>query len=398
MSVKNNYKHTLAASYFGYVIQSIINNFAPLLFVTFQNTFGFTYKQISSLIFINFALQLVIDFISAKAVDKIGYRKCTVAAHIFASVGLFLLGVLPFYINPFVGVIISVVIYAAGSGLIEVIISPLVEACPTENKSGAMSLLHSFYCWGQMAVVLLSTVFFSTFGTENWKYLSFVWALVPLFNGVYMCFVPFPKMLSENKGMGIKALFKNKLFYACAIIMFCAGASEIAMSQWASTFAEKGLGVSKTVGDILGPCLFAVMMGIARVLYATITKKISLNKFMLFSSVLCIFCYLGASLFSNPMLAIAACSLCGFSVGVMWPGTFSLGTKEIPLGGTAMFALLALFGDLGCATGPALIGVVTSHFSGDISKGLIFGSVFPLILTVFIFFLDKNECKGKEKT
>lgn len=398
MSVKNNYKHTLAASYFGYVIQSIINNFAPLLFVTFQNTFGFTYKQISSLIFINFALQLVIDFISAKAVDKIGYRKCTVAAHIFASVGLFLLGVLPFHINPFAGVIISVVIYAAGSGLIEVIISPLVEACPTENKSGSMSLLHSFYCWGQMAVVLLSTVFFSTFGTENWKYLSFVWALVPIFNGVYMCFVPFPKMLSENKGMGIKALFKNKLFYACAIIMFCAGASELAMSQWASTFAEKGLGVSKTVGDILGPCLFAVMMGIARVLYATVTKKISLNRFMLFSSVLCIFCYLGASLFSNPMLAIAACSLCGFSVGVMWPGTFSLGTKEIPLGGTAMFALLALFGDLGCATGPALIGVVTSHFSGDISKGLIFGSVFPLVLTALIFFLDKNERKGKEKT
>lgn len=384
MNIKSNYKHTLAASYFGYVVQSIINNFAPLLFVTFQSGFGFSYTQISSLIFINFGLQLVVDLIATKAVDKIGYRKCTVAAHAFASAGLFLLGVLPFCMKPFLGVVLSIIIYAIGSGLIEVIISPLVEACPTENKSGSMSLLHSFYCWGQMAVVLLSTAYFSAFGTDKWQYLSMLWAMVPLFNGVYMCFVPFPKMLSENKGLGIRALFKNKTFYICAVIMFCAGSSELAMSQWASAFAENGLGVSKTMGDILGPCLFAVMMGTARVLYATVTKKISLHKFMLMSSLLCVICYLGASLSKNAVLALIFCSVCGFSVGVMWPGTFSLGAEKIPSGGTAMFALLALFGDLGCATGPAAVGVITSFFDGVISKGLIFAAAFPLILIIML--------------
>lgn len=384
MSIKTNYSHTLIASYFGYVVQSIINNFAPLLFVTFQGSFGFSYRQISSLIFINFGLQLVVDLVATKAVDKIGYRRCTVAAHFFASSGLFLLGVLPFCMTPFSGVIISIIIYAIGSGLIEVIISPLVEACPTENKSGSMSFLHSFYCWGQMAVVLLSTAYFSLLGTERWQYLSMLWAIVPLFNGVYMCFVPFPEMLSENKGIGVRALFRNKTFYLCAVIMFCAGASELAMSQWASAFAEKGLGVSKTMGDILGPCLFAVMMGTARVLYATVTKKISLHRFMLLSSVLCVICYLGASLSGNSVIALLFCSLCGFSVGVMWPGTFSLGAEKIPTGGTAMFALLALFGDLGCATGPAAVGVITSFFDGNISKGLIFAAVFPVILIVML--------------
>lgn len=384
MSIKTNYRHTLTSSYFGYVVQSIINNFAPLLFVTFQESFGFSYRQISSLIFINFGLQLVVDLIATKAVDKIGYRKCTVAAHIFASLGLFLLGVLPFYINPFSGVAVSIIIYAVGSGLIEVIISPLVEACPTENKSGSMSFLHSFYCWGQMAVVLLSTAYFSFLGTEKWQYLSMLWALVPLFNGVYMCFVPFPKMLSENKGMGVRKLFKNKTFFLCAVIMFCAGASELAMSQWASAFAENGLGVSKTMGDILGPCLFAVMMGTARVLYATVTKKISLEKFMLVSALLCVVCYLGASLSKNAVLSLVFCSVCGFSVGVMWPGTFSLGAEKIAFGGTAMFALLALFGDLGCATGPAAVGIITSFFGGDISKGLLFAAAFPFLLIIML--------------
>lgn len=393
MSIKTNYRHTLVASYFGYVVQSIINNFAPLLFVTFQNSFGFTYSEVSSLIFINFAVQLAVDLISTKAVDKIGYRKCTVAAHIFASSGLFLLGVLPFAMQPFFGVVISIIIYAVGSGLIEVIISPLVESCPTENKSGNMSLLHSFYCWGQMAVVLLSTLFFVLFGTEKWRYLSFLWAAIPLFNGIYMCLVPFPQMLSENKGMGVRKLFKTKLFYICAVIMFCSGASELAMSQWASAFAEKGLEVSKTVGDLLGPCLFAVMMGTARILYARLSEKIPLRKVMMFSALLCIACYLTASLSENPIVALLGCSLCGFSVGVMWPGTFSLGAERISDGGTAMFALLALFGDLGCATGPAAVGVLASQFGDNLSKGLVFGSFFPLLLCTMLM---SKSFKNKE--
>lgn len=385
MSIRNSFKHTLFASYIGYFVQAIINNFVPLLFLTMQNDFGFSYRKISLLIMINFTVQLFIDLLSAGFIDRIGYRKSIVAAHFFAAAGLCCLGVLPFCLpDPYVGVVISIVIYATGSGLIEVIISPLVEACPTENKSGSMSLLHSFYCWGQMSVVLLSTVFFRLFGVGNWRTLSFLWAAVPLLNGLYLTCVPMPKLLGDFKGAGIRTLLGRRIFFVCGVIMFCAGASEIAMSQWASAFAESGLGVSKTVGDLLGPCMFAALMGTSRVLYAKLSTKISLKRVMVMLAVLCIASYLLASLSKNPVLSLVGCGLCGLSVGVMWPGTFSLSTKEISDGGTAMFALLALFGDLGCATGPAAVGFVTSFFGNNLSRGLLFAVAFPLLLLLML--------------
>lgn len=380
MSIKNNYKHTFFASYAGYFVQAIINNFLPLLFLTLQNTFSLSYDKISLLIVINFGIQLCVDFLSAYFIDKIGYRISVVAAHIFATIGLAGLSIFPFIMNPYAGIILSIVIYALGSGLIEVIISPLVDACPSDSKSGAMSLLHSFYCWGQMCVVLLSTLFFAAFGIENWRVLSVIWACVPLINGIYFCLVPIPQVLSENKGMGIKNLFKTKLFYIFGMIMLCAGASELAMSQWASAFAESGLGVSKTMGDLLGPCLFAVFMGAARVLYSKLSGKISLSKVMLFSAILCIVSYIVAGLSPVPLISLLACGLCGLSVGVMWPGTFSLACEKMPTGGTAMFALLALFGDLGCGSGPALVGRMTTILGDNLSKGLLFGIVFPIIM------------------
>lgn len=395
MNIRNNFKHTLFASYIGYFVQAIINNFVPLLFLTMQDSFGFSYRKISLLIMINFTVQLFIDLLSAGFVDKVGYRKSIVSAHFFAAAGLCCLGVLPYLLpDPYVGVILSIVIYATGSGLIEVIISPLVEACPTENKSGSMSLLHSFYCWGQMSVVLLSTVFFSFFGVTNWRILSFLWAIVPLLNGFYLTMVPMPKLLSDFKGVGIRTLLGRKIFLTCAVIMFCAGASEIAMSQWASAFAESGLGVSKTVGDLLGPCMFAALMGTARVLYAKFSTKISLKTVMTGSAALCLISYLVSSLSQNPVLSLIGCGLCGLSVGVMWPGTFSLSTKEIPDGGTAMFALLALFGDLGCATGPAAVGFVTSFFGDNLSRGLLFAAVFPILLLLMLTGIKKKEKAG----
>lgn len=394
MSIRNNFKHTLFASYAGYFVQAIINNFAPLLFVTFQKTFGFSYSQISVLILLNFLIQLVIDFLSAYFIDKIGYRKCIVAAHFFAFSGLLLLGILPFLIAPFTGVIISMLIYASGSGLIEVIISPLVEACPTDNKSGSMSLLHSFYCWGQMCVVLFSTLFFVGFGVSNWRILSALWSIVPLVNAFYLMAVPFPKMLDEYKGASVGKLFKEKMFIVCGVIMFCAGASELAMSQWASTFAETGLHVSKTVGDLLGPCMFAVLMGSARVIYAKFSEKISLRLFMGASGALCILSYLLASLSGNAVISLVGCALCGFAVGVMWPGTFSLAAKDVPGAGTAMFAMLALFGDLGCSSGPSVVGFLTNRLGGDLSKGLLLAAVFPAVLLVMLAMI-KEEKKPK---
>lgn len=381
MSIKTDFKHTLYSSYAGYFVQAIINNFLPLLFLTFQNQFGFSYSKISALILVNFLVQLAVDFLSAYFIDKIGYRRCIVAAHFLAAFGLVMLGVLPFALgNAYVGVIISVFLYALGSGLIEVIISPLVEACPTENKSGSMSLLHSFYCWGQMSVIALSTLFFNVSSVENWRLLSFLWAIVPFVNGIYISLVPFPKMLEEGGKMGIGKLFKNKLFLICAVIMFCAGSCELSMSQWASAFAESGLGVSKSVGDLLGPCLFAVLMGTARVVYAKISTKVGLKTVMMGSAALCVASYLLASLSPWAVLSLVGCALCGLSVGVMWPGTFSLSAKEIPQGGTAMFALMALFGDLGCSIGPSAVGFATSVFGDELKYGLLCATIFPIIL------------------
>ena len=393
MSIKTNYKHTFFASYAGYFVQAIINNFLPLLFLTFQNNFDFSYDKISLLIVINFGVQLCVDFVSAYFIDKIGYRKSVIAAHVFACAGLAGLSVLPFIMEPYLGIILSIVIYATGSGLIEVIISPLVEACPGDSKAGAMSLLHSFYCWGQMCVVLFSTLFFNTAGIGNWRLLSLLWACVPLINGIYFCLVPIPEVLSENKGIGMKNLFKNKLFYLLAIIMLCSGASELAMSQWASAFAESGLRVSKTVGDLLGPCLFAVLMGSARVIYSRFSERIPLTKIMTASAVLCIISYLVAGLSPWPVISLIACAVCGLSVGVMWPGTFSLAAEKIPMGGTAMFAILALFGDSGCAGGPAFVGRMTTIFGDNLGKGLLFGVIFPAVMIACIRQIRRGEGK-----
>lgn len=392
MAIRNNFKHTFYASYGGYFVQAIINNFLPLLFLTFQRDFSLPYDKISLLIVINFGFQLVVDYLAAYFIDKIGYKKCTIAAHLLAAAGLCSLSVLPYIMSPFIGIVISIVIYATGSGLIEVIISPLVDACPSDNKEGAMSLLHSFYCWGHMCVVLLSTLFFALFSVENWRILSAIWALVPLANGIYFCYVPFPDILGESKSMSVKELFKTRLFYVFALVMLCSGASEQAMSQWASAFAESGLQVSKTMGDLLGPCMFAFLMGSARVLYSKISEKYSLVSVMVASGALCVVSYLVASLSPNPLVSLIGCGVCGFSVGVMWPGTFSLAALRMPEGGTALFAMLALFGDSGCALGPAVVGRGITLFDGDFSKGMLLALVFPLLLIIGV--MKTSPVKG----
>ncbi len=392
MGIRQNFRYTFYASYAGYFVQAIINNFLPLLFLTFQKNFALSYDEISLLIIINFGVQLIVDMISASFIDKIGYRISALLAHGFAFTGLFGLAIFPFILPPYIGIILSIVIYAMGSGLIEVIISPLVEACPSQSKSGSMSLLHSFYCWGQMSVVLLSTVFFTFFGTDNWRYLAFVWSIVPLINGIFFSLVPIPETLANGEEMKVKDLLTTKLFYVFALIMLCSGASEIAMSQWASTFAESGLKVSKTLGDLLGPCLFAVLMGSARVLYSKISEKISLAKMMTSSAVLCIISYLTASLSHLPLISLFGCALCGLSVGIMWPGTFSLAAEKIPKGGTAMFAFLALFGDMGCSVGPGTVGKAITVFSGDMNKGMLFGTVFPMLLILGLWLMKNVKC------
>lgn len=392
---EQQYDHTIYACFIGYIVQAIVNNFVPLLFLTFHGTYGISLDKITMLVTFNFGIQLLVDLLSVKFVDRIGYRICIVAAHILAAAGLvgltFLPEVLP---DPFLGLLIAVAVYAIGGGLLEVLVSPIVEACPTKRKEAAMSLLHSFYCWGHVGVVLLSTAYFALFGIENWRYLAALWALIPVINTFYFSKVPLASLMGEGeKGLTIGELIRNKLFWIMLLLMVCAGACEQGISQWASAFAEMGLGVSKTVGDLAGPLFFAVLMGLSRLLYGKYSEKLPLERFMVYSGILCLVSYLLASWSASPVLGLLGCGLCGLSVGILWPGTFSMASATVRGGGTAMFALLALAGDLGCSGGPTFVGLISEVMGEDLKKGILAGTVFPVLLLAGLFLRRKTAGK-----
>ena len=378
-----NYKRTLIACYLGFITQAITANFAPLLFLKFHKDYAIPLGKIAMISTMFFLTQLIVDVLCAKYVDRIGYRKSVVASEVCSVAGLVGLAFLPeLFQDPFIGIIISVIVYAIGSGLIEVLGSPIVEACPFEHKEAAMSLLHSFYCWGSVGVVLFSTLFFTVFGIDRWKWLACIWALVPLYNIYNFATCPIEHLTEDGQSMKIGSLFRVPLFWVAIILMVCAGASELSMAQWASAYAESALSLSKTIGDLAGPCMFAITMGISRVLYGKYGDKIDLMKFMLGSGSLCLICYLMASISANPVIGLIGCILCGFSVGIMWPGTISISSKQLPAGGTAMFALLAMGGDLGGAFGPSLVGNITQRANDNLQKGMLVGCVFPLVLII----------------
>ena len=384
----NPYRKTLLACYLGFVTQAIAANFAPLLFLKFHSDYGIPLGQIALISTVFFLTQLIMDVLCAKFVDRIGYRVCVVASSLCFSAGLAGLAFLPeLFPSPFAGILTSVVIYAVGSGLLEVLGSPIVEACPFEHKESVMSLLHSFYCWGAVGVVVVSTAFFAVFGIERWKWLACLWALLPLYNTYNFATCPIEPLVEEGKGMGIRGLLKVPVFWLAIVLMVCAGASELTMAQWASAYAESAIGLSKTAGDLSGPCLFAAAMGISRVLYGKYGERIALTGFMLGSGLLCLVCYLTASLSGNPVMGLVGCIVCGFSVGILWPGTISISSGRMPYGGTAMFALLAMSGDLGGAFGPSLAGAVSQRFGDNLQKGMLAGSVFPLVLVVCVLLL-----------
>jgi fucose permease len=378
------YRHTLAASYLGYVSQAIVNNLAPLLFLTFQRQFDISLGRLALLISLNFTIQLLVDLAAAHFIDKIGYRIAAVSAHLFCAAGLVFMGILPFIMpDPYIGLVVSVVITALGGGLLEVIISPIVEALPGERKAAAMSLLHSFYCWGYVLVVVLSTLYFNLAGIENWRYLPMLWALLPLGNLFLFAKTPMKTLIDEStQAMPLGFLLRRQVFLMLFLLMICSGASEQAMSQWASFFAEAGLRVSKTMGDLLGPCAFALLMGLSRVFFGLQKGEFKLERILLISGVLCMTSYLITVFSPFPLLSLAGCALCGLSVGVMWPGTFSLTSRVFPLGGTAMFAVLALAGDVGCAAGPGLVGLIMNKTT--LTAGLLAAIVFPILLVLCI--------------
>lgn len=391
--MKNEYNKTIAACFVGYIVQAVVNNFTPLLFLFFQNSYHIPLSRITLLVTFNFGIQLLVDLLSVGFIDKIGYRASMVLAHVLSAAGLALLTVLPDVLpTPFAGILIAVMIYAIGGGLLEVLVSPVVEACPSDNKEKAMSMLHSFYCWGHAGVVLISTVFFHVAGIENWKILALTWALIPVGNAAVFARVPIAPLIEDGEsGLELKELFRMKVFWILLVMMICAGASEQAVSQWASAFAEKGLGISKTAGDLAGPMAFAVLMGTSRLFYGKYGDRIHLERFMVYSSLLCILSYLGIALFPVPLLSLIACAVCGLSVGIMWPGTFSRASAALPKGGTAMFALLALGGDIGCSGGPTLVGMVSGVFGDNLKMGILAGIVFPVLLLMGIVLCSKRK-------
>lgn len=395
--MQKNYRKTLIACYLGFITQAIAANFVPLLFMRFHTEYGISLSRIALIPTAFFLTQLVVDAFCARYVDRIGYRRAIIASQISAAAGLMGLAVLPQWTaDPFIGVLLCVIIYAIGSGLIEVLCSPIVEACPLDHKEAVMSLLHSFYCWGSVGVVLLSTVFFAVFGIENWRILVCIWALVPLYNITNFATCPIEHLTEEGEGLSIGQLCRVPLFWLAVVLMVCSGASELAMSQWASAFAESALGLSKTAGDLTGPCLFAVTMGISRIIYGKYGDKVDLTGYMLGSGALCLCCYLLASMTSNPIWGLVGCIVCGFSVGIMWPGTLSISSRRIPLGGTALFALLAMAGDLGGAVGPSLVGYAAQLMGDDLRAAMRVGCVFPICLIIGLI-LMKRASKQKAK-
>ena len=390
-----NYQKTIYACFVGYIVQAIVNNFIPLLFLTFERTYGIPLSQITILITFNFGIQLLVDLLSASFVDKIGYRASILLAHILSAAGLLGLAVLPELLpSAYAGLLISVMIYALGGGLLEVLVSPIMESCPTDNKEQAMSLLHSFYCWGHVGVVLLSTLFFRIFGIENWKVLTCIWIIIPIVNTFIFAQAPIAPLVDEDEtGMSMRDLCRNRVFWLLMLMMMCAGASEQSVSQWASTFAERGLGVSKSLGDLAGPMTFAVLMGSARAFYGKFGDRIDLDRFMIGSGILCILSYLMISLSPYPVLSLVGCGICGLSVGIMWPGSFSKAAASIRNGGTALFALLALAGDLGCSGGPTLVGYISSLASDDLKMGILTAIIFPVLLVTGILMLRKPKAE-----
>ena len=391
MTENRKYQKTLAACYLGFITQAIAANFAPLLFLTFQNTYGISLEKIALIPVVFYLTQLLIDLGATKFADKIGYRICVVTSQVVSAAGLVLLAILPEILPlPFLGILIAVIFYAVGSGLVEVLVSPIVEACPFENKDGRMSLLHSFYCWGAVGVILGSTLFFAVFGIEHWQILTLIWALVPLVNVFQFPFCPIERLAEDGESLPFGKLFRMPLLWMMILLMICSGASEATIAQWASAFTESALGVSKTVGDLAGPCLFAAFMGISRILYGKMSTKLNLTRAMLLSGLLCVACYLLASLSPLPILGLAGCALCGFSVGIMWPGTISLSSQKCPQGGTAMFAVLALAGDFGSTVSPAIAGSLSEMAGGNLKAGLLAATFFPILLVVRLFVLNRK--------
>lgn len=392
--MKSKYTVTKITCYIGYVVQAVINNFLPILFIVFQDIYGLGYEKLARLIAVNFITQIITDFLTPKIVNKIGYRKAIILCQAAATTGLLMLGILPRFVsNVYPVIIFSIIVYAFGSGLIEVLFSPVIEHLPIDNKSGNMSLLHSFYCWGQAFTIIVTTALVSFFGYKGWANIPLVWAVLPFIDMLLFIKAPIVEPKEDEKEQGFKELFKNRKFKLYMLMMLCAGASEIAMAEWASMFAQQSLGVSKVIGDLTGPCLFAIFMGLGRIWYAAVSNKISFTKAIIVLNSICAVCYLGVAFCKISVLALVFCAVCGFTVSISWPGIYSLGAETFPKGNAVMYSTFALCGDMGCCLGPWVLGFVAEFFG--LNAGFAVATVFPITMVATALLVNKKDCKSE---
>ena len=361
----------MLACEFGITTQSAVNNLAPILFVIFKDNFGISYTMIASLMLFNFLVQIATDFTAIKILGILDYRKSGILAQACAALGLIMLGVLPNIIPIYPALFTSTLFMAFGGGLLEVMVSPIVDSLEKGQSSAKMNMLHSFFCWGQVAVVLTATAAIKLFGSNIWYIIPISWAIVPIISIFMFSVVPIPEIARAERRSGEKLPVKSKAFLFMCFLMVASGASEITMAEWASVFAQKGLGIDKFTGDILGPCLFAVLMGSGRLLFGVFGSRVRLKSALTYYSILCTICYIVAATAKNPYIALFFCALTGFSVSIMWPGVYSYSSSVIKQGKTAMFGILALCGDVGCSLGSWLTGSM-SDFSLTFPKVLEF--------------------------
>lgn len=386
-----------------FIIQALIINFPPILFLHFSTTYGIPLSKITFLVIINFACQFCLDMLSAIFAKHLSYKVMIVASNILAALGLasyaFLPEILP---NAYLGLVIATLISAMGSGLIEVIANPIMQSCPKPKKNFSMGFLHSFYCWGALGVVLISTLLLLWTGMGSWKLLALLWALIPAVNTVIFLVSPMNQPSAElEETSSLSKLVKTKMFWLFIFIMILGGACEQAMAQWASAFAETVLTEinivpesAKLFGDLLGPCFFALTMALSRMIYPKVCEKYDLRRVMILSSILCAICYAVAAITQNPFVSLIGCGVCGFSVGIMWPGTLDLAGKTCTFVGTALFAMLSLAGDLGCLTGPALIGFTADILGGNLKAGMTAAILLPSLLTVILLLFKAKPQKN----
>lgn len=386
------YLPTKIASYIGLVVQAVVNNFLPILFVALQDVYGLSYEQLARIIVFNFVTQIITDLLTPKILNRLGYRGCAIMCQGTAALGLSLLGILPRVMSDtYTAIIISVIIYAFGSGLMEVALSPLVENLPSSNKKGSMAILHSFYCWGQAFTVLVTTALVAVFGYKNWTYIPLIWAVIPFINMLSFLKVPIVEPPRDQKKDSFKTLFKNGRFRLYMVMMLAAGASEIAMAQWASLFAQRALGVTKVVGDLAGPCAFAIFMGSGRIWYAVVAKRVSFKKTLIWLNIGAFICYVAVAVLKIEFLSLIFCALCGFTVSISWPGIYSAGARDFPTGSAVMYSVFAMCGDMGCTLGPWVLGIVADNLG--LKFGFAAASVFPLVMILATALMIKKDCK-----